>query len=85
MQIAVGDGVEGAMRVEVGGCSWRETDFSFQDWLGEDLGSVGAKLRPCQFNRQQGTLGDIVERNPGDVMLDLVGVGDLLADRNFDF
>ena len=85
MQIAVSDGMEGAMRVEVGGCSWRETDFSFQDWLGEDLGSVGAKLRPSQFNWQLGTFGDIVERDPDNVMLDRVGVRDLLADRNFDF
>ena len=85
MQIAVSDGMEGAMRVEVGGCSWRETDFSFQDWLGEDLGSVGAKLRPCQFNWQLRAVSNIVKRDPGDVMLDCIGVRDLLPDRNFDF
>ena len=77
MQIAVGDGVEGARLGQF--------DLCPHDWLGEEVQTVGAELSPCQLDRQLGAFGDIVERDPGDVMLDRVGVRDAGADADFDF
>lgn len=77
MQIAVGDGVEGARLGQL--------DLCLQDRLGEDIWAVGTELRPSKFDWQLGTIGNVVERNPGDVMLDCVGVGDLFADSNLYF
>lgn len=51
--------------------------------LGEDILAVGTKLCPCKFDWQLGTFGNIVECNPGNVMLNRVGVRDLLADGDF--
>ena len=53
--------------------------------LGEDILAVGTKLCPCKFDWQLGTFGNIVECNPGNVMLNRVGVRDLLADSNLYF
>ena len=66
------------------GAGLGQLDLGFQDWLGEDIWAVGAELCPCQFDWQLGAFSDIVERNPGDVMLDRVGVRDAGADRDFD-
>lgn len=67
----------------VGG--WRSWEFydGFQDWLGEDVGAVGGEFGTGEFDWQLGALGDIMERDPGDVMLDRVGVGYLLSNGDF--
>ena len=80
MLIAVGDGMEGE---GVGGWrSWKFYDCS-QDWLDEDVGAVGGEFGAGEFDWQLRAFGDIVERYPGDVMLDRVGVGDAGADADF--
>ena len=45
---------------------------------------MGAELCPCQFDWQLGAFGDIVERDPSDVMLDRVWMGYLFTDADFD-
>lgn len=77
MQIAVGDGMEGT--------GLGQTDFCLQDRLGKDIWAMGAELRPCQLYWQFGAFGNIVERDPDDVMLDRVGVGYLFANGDFHF
>lgn len=60
-----------------------QLDLCLQDRLAEDVWAVGAELCPSKFNRQLGAFGDIVERDPGDMMLDRIGVRNLLADGDF--
>lgn len=60
-----------------------QLDLCFQDRLGEDIGAVGRELGARQLEWQLGAFGDIVERDPSDVMLDRVGVGYLLSNGDF--
>lgn len=46
---------------------------------------MGGKLGAGEFDWQLGTDGNIVDRDPGDVMLDRVGMGYAGADSNLYF
>ena len=46
---------------------------------------MGAELCSCQFNGKLRAFGNVVERDPSDVMLDRIGVWDLLADSYLYF
>lgn len=76
MKIAVGYGMKSAGHGQFDRC--------LQNWIGEGIWAVGSKFGTRQLNWQLRAFGNIVERNPGDVMLDRVGVRDAGADANFN-